>query len=352
MQVKAAQIDGLPGGGGGSGTRGGVFHKVTTAPSSYTTQYGGFTPSYRIAVSTVTSQGGHSDVIQGDVVWYSYYFYPVGRVGGGYAYLGARLSMRGDTGATGSAGPAGTAGVRGSLWYAGTAISGTSVNNSVISGSGIASANVWDMYLNTSTGEVFACVFNGAPSVARWTYLMTLQGGSGGGGGGMCNMPPAASFVARLITDSVEVGTPTGAAAALSVGEYPLGTPAASHNFYTVDSADIGGTDFFVYVSPMPTPYIRQRCVFLNTGSVDLMIYFHNSDENLHTLITEYRNGYRLRADSAVEMNFISVDGAVMEEAKENVYGVGKGFDFSLVNGIITTCTIECDDFGILGGKK
>lgn len=347
MQIKAAQIDGLPG--SGSGTRGGVFHNVTTAPSSYTTQYGGFTPSYRIATSTVISQGGHSDVIEGDVVWYSYYFYPVGRVGGGYAYLGARLSMRGATGAAGSAGATGPEGPRGSLWYAGTAISGTNVNNSVISGSGIASALVGDMYLNTGTGEVFTCVYKGNPSHARWTYLMTLQGGSGGsGGGGTCNMPPAASFVARLITSTVEVGTPTGMAPAMSVGEYPLGTPVASHNFYTLDSGDFGTTDFYIYVSPMPTPNVRQRCVFLNTGGVDIQIYICNSDSSLHTLITEYKNGYLLRAGEAVEMNFITVDNAVIEEAKENVYGAGKVFDLSLVNGSITTCTIESNDFGIV----
>lgn len=354
MQIKAAQIDGLPGGGGGSGTRGGVFHKVTTAPSSYTTQYSGFTPSYRIAVSTVTSQGGHSDVIQGDVVWYSYYFYPVGRVGGGYAYLGARLSMRGATGATGGTGPSGPAGVRGSIWYAGTAISGTGVNNSVVSGSGIASPIVGDMYLNTVTGEVFACVLKGVPTVARWTYLMTLQGGSGGSGGsggGTCNMPLPASFVAHLVTNNVEVGTPTGAGAPLSVGENPLGTPAASHNFYTVDSADIGGTDFYVYVNPMPTPYIRQRCVFINDGGADINIHIANSDSNLHTLITEYRNGYKLRGGDAVEFNFITVNG-MREEGRENIYGNPEPFWSSRVRGVITTCTIECDDFGILKGKK
>lgn len=171
------------------------------------------------------------------------------------------------------------------------------------------------------------------------------------GGGGTCNMPLPSSFVAHLVTNAVEVGSPTGVGAPLSVAENPLGTPAASHNFYTIDSADIGGKDFFIYVSPMPTPYIRQRCVFINDGAADIDIHIANSDSSQHTLITEYRNGYTLRSGDAVEFNFITADGR-REEGKENIYGNPDPFGSSRVRGGITTCTIECDDFGILKGKK
>ena len=38
---------------GENGERGGLFLKVTTAPSSYTTKVGDFTPTYRISKNTV-----------------------------------------------------------------------------------------------------------------------------------------------------------------------------------------------------------------------------------------------------------------------------------------------------------
>lgn len=76
--------------------------KVTTAPTAYTTTTGGFKPSYRIALSTVAAQSSVEAVKAGDMVQYSYYQYKVGYVDGTYAYLAARTSIRGATGAAGS----------------------------------------------------------------------------------------------------------------------------------------------------------------------------------------------------------------------------------------------------------
>lgn len=84
---------------GSPGQRGGLILKTTTAPTSYTTTIGGFTPSYRILLSTVKTQSGASDVIVGDVIEYSYYHYPIGYVDSTYAYTAARTSIRGATGA-------------------------------------------------------------------------------------------------------------------------------------------------------------------------------------------------------------------------------------------------------------
>lgn len=87
---------------GAQGERGFSILKVTTAPSAYTTKVGSFTPSYRIALSTVKSQSGATEVKAGDVLQYSYYQYKVGYVDATYAYTAARTSIRGDTGAAGS----------------------------------------------------------------------------------------------------------------------------------------------------------------------------------------------------------------------------------------------------------
>ena len=92
-------VDGQNGEKGETGERGTKHYKITTAPSSYTTETGGFTPTYRIAFSTASTQAQTTDIIVGDILMYSYYYYPVGYVDSSYVYLGKRQSMRGADGA-------------------------------------------------------------------------------------------------------------------------------------------------------------------------------------------------------------------------------------------------------------
>lgn len=88
-----------------NGERGTGILKVTTAPSGYTTAIGSYTPKYRIALSTVTSQSKVSKVMVGDVIQYSYYQYHVDYLDSTYAYISAtRISIRGATGAAGADG--------------------------------------------------------------------------------------------------------------------------------------------------------------------------------------------------------------------------------------------------------
>lgn len=87
---------------GAAGEDGAQILGVTTAPSSYTTQTGGFTPTYRISLSTVKTQSGASEVKVGDILAYSYYHYPVGYVDTSYVYCGARKSIRGAKGTDGT----------------------------------------------------------------------------------------------------------------------------------------------------------------------------------------------------------------------------------------------------------
>lgn len=84
---------------GSDGTRGTGMIKVTTAPSSYTTTIGEYTPKYRIALSTVKSQGNVNEVLIGDIILYSYYHYQVDYIDSSYAYISkTRVSIRGATG--------------------------------------------------------------------------------------------------------------------------------------------------------------------------------------------------------------------------------------------------------------
>lgn len=86
------------------GVRGVGLLNITTEPSSYTTVTGGFTPAYRIALSTVKSQSRATEVLVGDTLRYSYYTYPVGYVDASYVYTGVRVSIRGADGKDGKDG--------------------------------------------------------------------------------------------------------------------------------------------------------------------------------------------------------------------------------------------------------
>lgn len=86
---------------------------------------------------------------------------------------------KGDTGATGAQGAKGDTGTRGSVWYSGTAITGTSTTATIFSGSGITSALINDRYFNTSTGNVYKCTVAGNASTAKWVYEVCLKGAKG-----------------------------------------------------------------------------------------------------------------------------------------------------------------------------
>lgn len=82
-------------------------------------------------------------------------------------------------GGTGSTGAKGDTGQRGSQWYTGTAVTGTSTNGTVFTGSGIDSALAGDMYLNTDTSNVYRCVVGGNATVATWAYTQSIKGPAG-----------------------------------------------------------------------------------------------------------------------------------------------------------------------------
>ncbi len=84
---------------GATGQRGTGLLPVTTAPSGYTTAVGGITPKYRMALSTIKTQAGATEVLLGDTVRYSYYHYPIAYLDASYAYFTTRVSIRGATGA-------------------------------------------------------------------------------------------------------------------------------------------------------------------------------------------------------------------------------------------------------------
>jgi len=92
-------------------------------------------------------------------------------------------------------GSAGTAGSS-ARWYTGTKITGTSTAGNIFSNSGITSAKVGDMYLNTSTSNTYRCTVGGSATVARWVYVSNIRGAAGGIG------PAGADAITMSITSS------------------------------------------------------------------------------------------------------------------------------------------------------
>ena len=83
---------------GEDGKDGTGWLRVTTAPTAYTTAQGGFTPAFRMSLSTVKTQSGVNNVKVGDIVAYSYNTYRVGYVDSSYVYLASAVSIRGAAG--------------------------------------------------------------------------------------------------------------------------------------------------------------------------------------------------------------------------------------------------------------
>ncbi len=99
-----------------------------------------------------------------------------------YSYIADLSGVTGMTGPQGAKGETGATGAPGSKWYTGDKITGTSTTETVFSGSGIASARVNDMYLNTRTGAVYQCTVAGAASAAKWKYVGSIKGATGAQG--------------------------------------------------------------------------------------------------------------------------------------------------------------------------
>lgn len=84
---------------------------------------------------------------------------------------------KGDTGATGATGAKGDTGKRGSIWTVGTALSGEASNKKFES-SGLDSL-LGDLYLNSTTYEVYKCTKDGNASNATWSKVGVVKGDKG-----------------------------------------------------------------------------------------------------------------------------------------------------------------------------
>lgn len=139
---------------GQKGTDGNTVWTTTTAPT---------TPNYTFAISKLNGTGTPKI---GDSIIYSYYRYVINSVTSTTVRSTTRVSIRGASGSS-------------SRWYTGTGITGTSTTATIFSDSGVSSAVVGDMYLNTDTNNTYRCTTAGVPTVAKWVYENNIQGEQG-----------------------------------------------------------------------------------------------------------------------------------------------------------------------------
>ena len=129
---------------------------VTTSVDTDATQL-----TITISVTTAVKTGGTVDIPvsldNGNIIIHKYFTFQI-------AF----------TGASGSS----------SQWYSGNKITGTSTTATIFSGSGITSAKVGDMYLNTDTMNTYRCTVAGAASAAKWVYVGNIKGATGDVGPG------------------------------------------------------------------------------------------------------------------------------------------------------------------------
>jgi hypothetical protein len=143
------------------GTRGSLWYSGTAVTGTSTTG--------TIFSSTGISSANVNDYYLNTSTGYVYKCTTAGSASAAkWAYAG---SIRGAAGSNGTNGTNGTNGIRGSQWFTGDKITGTSTTGTVFSNSGISSALVNDYYLNTLTGHIYKCTTGGAASSAKWAYV-------------------------------------------------------------------------------------------------------------------------------------------------------------------------------------
>ena len=84
---------------------------------------------------------------------------------------------KGDKGDTGATGAKGDTGKRGSIWTVGTALSGEA-SNKIFESSGLDSL-LGDLYLNSTTYEVYTCTKDGNAANATWSKVGVVKGAKG-----------------------------------------------------------------------------------------------------------------------------------------------------------------------------
>ena len=205
----------------------------------------------------------------------------------------------------------------GGKWYSGTAMTGTSTTATVFSGSGITSAVIGDMYLNTTTYNTYRCTVAGAPSIAKWVYVNNIKGGIGDTGRGVSSIQNQY----YLSTSNTEQ---TGGSWSNTMPSY-----AANHYYWTRSHIiwDDGSTPTDT------TPVLDNALTDANANAIDARKVATNylSVDNTGIMVADMRNGEQTPSNAVgrnvfIDNTSINIRDAVAPLAKfdANEIRVGK----------------------------
>ena len=196
-----------------AGENGSNIWTTTTAPT---------TPDYTFNINNLVGPKEGITPMIGDIIVYSYYRYTIASISSTTVLANNRTSIRGSTGA-------------GSKWYTGTGITGTSTTATIFPNSGVSSAIVGDMYLNTNTQNTYRCTTAGAPSAAKWVYESNIQGEDGSRGTGIWNTSAFPHWDAEAGTMKFDFSDLSGLSGTPIIGDIII----ATRYKYVVEDLDI-----------------------------------------------------------------------------------------------------------------
>lgn len=104
-------------------------------------------------------------------------------------------------GADGTNGADGDDGQRGSKWFTGIAMSGTSTTTGAYTWNDSEQKYVGDIYLNTSYGYVYKCTTAGSGTTAKWTYQGCIKGANGQDAANYINTYPTSGSFKAVYTN-------------------------------------------------------------------------------------------------------------------------------------------------------
>ena len=262
-----------------------VDNSAITAPSGVTTSVDTdtTTPTVTISVDTSVTSGGTVDI-------------PVSLDSGNIMIHKKFTFEIAFTGATGTAGSS-------AQWYSGTKITGTSTTATAFSGSGITDAKVGDMYLNTSTQNLYRCTVGGAAATAKWVYVTNIKGATGETGDG------AVWYTGTKITGTSTTATVFSGSGitAAKVGDMYLNT--STYNTYRCTVAGAASAAKWVYVNNIKGAKGDQGDAGADAITMSITssngIIFKNTSISTTLTAHVYRAGVELTASQIAELGTI-----------------------------------------------
>lgn len=207
----------------------------------------------------------------------------------------------------GSKGSSGNAGARGSRINTGTAITGNSTTATVYA-TGITDSLVNDIYINTSTWNVFKCTTAGNASTAKWQYIMNIRGAQG-------------ASTASTVTWTDKNGTNTAYKIGFNGANNAIYYDSAGLNYNPSTKTLTGANN--IWVQAQANTESRNGIAKTDTNAGSIYFYCQGSTTGTRSIYGQSPSGAEKVILSVDKDNNVSLDGLGINAASRN-NGVNK----------------------------